>query len=187
VRREWPFDDSMITIRHMAGAELGRIAEIDRSERVTQEYAYRNRTLEERSVDLEVPTWSRSGTHEHSVAGNVRAWQPILDRGGTLVGAFDGDSLAGFAIYRPHLAEGTANLAALYVSRSHRRQGVGSLLAEEVVRLARGSGARRLYVSATPSGSAVGFYRSHGFEPTDEPDEALFRLEPQDIHMVLEL
>jgi ribosomal protein S18 acetylase RimI-like enzyme len=177
----------MITIRHMAGAELGRIGEIDRSEHVTQEYAYRHGSLEERSIDLAVPTWSRSGTHQNSVQGNVRAWRPILARGGKLVGAFDGDTLAGFAIYRPHLAEGTANLAALYVSRSHRRQGVGSLLAEEVVRLARGSGARRLYVSATPSGSAVGFYRSHGFEPTDEPDEALFRLEPHDIHMVLEL
>ena len=48
-------------------------------------------------------------------------------------------------------------------------------------------GARRLYVSATPSGPTVEFYRSHGFEPTDEPDEALFALEPDDIHMILEL
>jgi GNAT superfamily N-acetyltransferase len=173
-------DASRITLRHMAGAELGRIEEIDRSEHVTREYAYRHGCLEERSVDLAVPTWSRSGTHEHSVAGNVRVWQPILDRGGTLVGAFDGDTLAGFAIYQPRLAEGMANLAVLHVSRSHRRRGVGSLLAEEVARLARADGARRLYVSATPSGSAVGFYLSHGFEPTD-------RLEPQDIHMILEL
>lgn len=58
---------------------------------------------------------------------------------------------------------------------------------QEVARLARADGARRLYVSAIPSGSAVGFYRSHGFEPTDQPDEALFRLEPHDIHRILEL
>jgi GNAT superfamily N-acetyltransferase len=80
-----------------------------------------------------------------------------------------------------------ANLSALFVSRSQRRRGVAALLTGEVVRLARADGARRLYVSATPSGSAVGFYRSQGFAPTDEPDAALFALEPADIHMVLEL
>jgi len=42
-------------------------------------------------------------------------------------------------------------------------------------------------VSATPSGPTVDFYRSRGFEPTDEPDPALFALEPDDIHMVLAL
>jgi ribosomal protein S18 acetylase RimI-like enzyme len=80
-----------------------------------------------------------------------------------------------------------ANLSVLYVSRNYRRKGIASILAGEVARLARADGARRLYVSATPSGAAVGFYRSHGFEPTDEPNEALFALEPDDIHMILEL
>jgi N-acetylglutamate synthase-like GNAT family acetyltransferase len=56
-----------------------------------------------------------------------------------------------------------------------------------VARLARADGARRLYVSATPSAPTVEFYQSHGFEPTDEPDAALFALEPDDIHMILEL
>jgi len=179
--------ERVITIRRMEASELDRIGEIDRSEHVTQEYSYRRGTLEKRTVDVVVPTWSRSSDHEHSVQGRVNAWQPILDRGGTLVGAFDADSLAGFAIYQPHLAEGMANLSVLYVSRNYRRRGIGSLLAGEVARLARFDGARRLYVSATPSGSTVEFYRSHGFEPTDEPDQALFALEPHDIHMILDL
>lgn len=177
----------MIAIRHLAGSELRRIGEIDRSERQTKQYAYRGGSLESRSFDFEVPAWSRTGDHEHSVRGHVKAWQPILDRGGTLVGALDADALVGFAIYRPDLAEGTANLAALHVSRSHRRRGIASLLDEEVARLARADGARRLYVSATPSDSAVGFYRSRGFAPTDAPHPALFALEPDDIHMILEL
>lgn len=177
----------MIAIRHMPSSELGRIAEIDRSEHVTQEYSYRGGSLEKRNVDVRVPTWFRSGNHEHSVEGNRDAWQPILDRGGTLVGAFDGDTLVGFAIYRPHLEESVANLSVLHVSRSYRRRGIGSLLAGEVARLARSHGARRLYVSATPSGPTVEFYRSHGFEPTDEPNQALFALEPRDIHMILDL
>jgi len=177
----------VITIRRMQPSEIDRIGEIDRSEHVTQEYSYRRGSLEARSVDVAVPTWSRSGDHEHSVQGRVDAWQPILDRGGTLVGAFDADVLAGFAIYSPHLAEGLGNLAVLHVSRSHRREGIGSLLTGEVARLARADGARRLYVSATPTVSTVKFYRSLGFEPTDDPNEALFALEPDDIHMTLVL
>jgi GNAT superfamily N-acetyltransferase len=89
--------------------------------------------------------------------------------------------------YRRGSLERRTDLSVLYVSRNYQRKGVGSLRAGEVARLARADGARRLYVSATPSGSAVGFYRSHGFEPTDEPNEALFALEPDDIHMILEL
>jgi ribosomal protein S18 acetylase RimI-like enzyme len=179
--------ERMIAIRHMNASELDRIGEIDRSEHVTREYSYRCGSLDWRAVDVRVPPWSRSGDHEHSVRARVSEWMPILERGGTLIGAFDADTVAGAAIYRPHLEEGTANLSVLHVSRSHRRKGVASLLTGEVVRLARADGARRLYVSATPSDSAVGFYRRHGFEPTDAPNPELFALEPDDIHMVLEL
>lgn len=171
----------------MAASELHRLGEIDRSEHVTSEYVYRNGSLEARAIDLQVSGWSPTGEHEHSVPSKIGDWQPLLDRGGTLLGAFDGAVLVGIAIYRPHLSEGTANLAVLHVSRGHRRKGVASKLTREVARLARADGARRLYVSATPSGAAVGFYRSHGFEPTDEPVAELFALEPDDIHMVLSL
>ena len=121
----------MITIRHMGASELHRIDEIDRSEHVTQEYVHRGGSLEERTVDVMVPTWFRSGDHEHSVQSRVSAWQPILARGGTLVGAFDVHTFAGLAIYRPHLAECVANLAVLHVSRDYRRKGVASLLTAE--------------------------------------------------------
>jgi ribosomal protein S18 acetylase RimI-like enzyme len=171
----------------MAHAELDRIGEIDRSEHVTRIYSYVRGALEARDVDDAVPPWDRTGDHEHSVQAKIRAWRPILDLGGTLIGAFDGDRLAGVAIYRPRLSEGVANLSVLHVSRSDRRTGVGSLLTDEVARLARADGARRLYVSATPTFSTVEFYRSHGFEPTDEPNEAMFALEPLDIHMIREL
>jgi GNAT superfamily N-acetyltransferase len=177
----------MITIRQMAASELDRIAEIDRSEHVTQEYSYRGGSLEKRTVDVVVPSWSRSGDHEHSVQGKINAWRLILERGGTLVGAFDADALAGVAIHQPRVAEGMSNLSVLFVSRSHRRQGIGSLLTREVARLARAEGARRLYVSATPSAPTVEFYRSQGFEPTDEPNQELLALEPDDIHMILGL
>jgi GNAT superfamily N-acetyltransferase len=171
----------------MEPSELERIGEIDRSEHITRQYTYRRGALETHDVDIRSPSWSRTGDHEHSVRGKIAEWGPLLERGGTLLGAFDAGALAGFAIYRPRLAEGTANLAALFVSRNHRRRGVAARLTEEVARLARADGARRLYVSATPSGPTIEFYRSCGFEPTDEPDPAMFALEPDDIHMIREL
>jgi ribosomal protein S18 acetylase RimI-like enzyme len=171
----------------MAPEELARIGEIDRSEHVTREYTHRHGALEARAVDGSVPSWSRTGGGEHSVRSRIEAWQPLLAQGGTLIGAFDAGALVGFAIYRPRLAPGVGNLAVLHVSRSHRRRGVASGLTDEVARLARADGATRLYVSATPSGPTVDFYRSHGFEPTGEPDPTLFALEPDDIHMIRQL
>jgi N-acetylglutamate synthase-like GNAT family acetyltransferase len=53
--------------------------------------------------------------------------------------------------------------------------------------LARELGAIRVYVSATPSQSAVEFYRGLGFELVSEPLPELYALEPEDIHMILEL
>lgn len=177
----------MITVRPLPATALERIGEIDRSEHVTEEVVHRDGRLRVRAVDIRVPPWSPDGDPEHSVPGRIAAWRPLLARGGTLLGALDADTLVGFAIYRPHLADGLANLAVLHVSRPHRRQGVASRLVDEVVRLARADGARRLYVSATPSGSTVAFYRRHGFAPTDQPDAGLHALEPDDIHMIREL
>lgn len=57
---------------------------------------------------------------------------------------------------------------------------------DEMESLARDRDARALYVSATPSESAVGFYLSRGFRPT-EPFPEPFAKEPEDIHMLLPL
>jgi ribosomal protein S18 acetylase RimI-like enzyme len=95
--------------------------------------------------------------------------------------------MVGIAVLRPGLSEGTAQLAGLFVSADYRRMGVAKRLTDEIVRLARESGARWLYVSATPSESAVGFYTSQGFRPTEHPNSELFALEPEDIHMIKQL
>jgi len=50
---------------------------------------------------------------------------------------------------------------------------------------ARELGARRLYISATPSENTVRFYLRRGCRVTDEVDAALFDLEPDDIHLEL--
>lgn len=57
-------------------------------------------------------------------------------------------------------------------------------LADTLIRAAQVSDAEWLYVSATPSRSAVGFYTSLGFLPTQNAHPELYALEPDDIHMI---
>jgi ribosomal protein S18 acetylase RimI-like enzyme len=175
----------MIEIRMMGKSELGRIAELDRSEHVTLGYFYRDGRLEAEEVDWPTPRWFTNDHPEHSVQAQIKAWTPLLEEhGGTMFGAFDGDMLVGVAIFRPRLTETVAQLAVLHVSKDYRRKGLASRLTAEVVRLAREDHAEQLYVSATPSGSAVGFYQSHGFQLVDKPHPELYALEPEDIHMI---
>jgi GNAT superfamily N-acetyltransferase len=77
-----------------------------------------------------------------------------------------------------------AQLVALFVSKRYRRQGVAARLVQEVIRLVRQSGALELYVSATPSKSAIGFYTAQRFQLAERVHSELFVLEPEDIHMV---
>jgi ribosomal protein S18 acetylase RimI-like enzyme len=175
----------MIEMRQMESSDIGRIAEIDRSEHITLGYFYRDGKLEAEEVDWHVPRWCADHRSEHSVQANIEAWKPYLKQhGGTMFGAFDGDLLVGFAIFRPKLTEDVAQLAVLHVSREYRRRGIAAALAEKVHRLAVESGAKMLYVSATPSESAVGFYTSQGFRLAKEVHPELYALEPEDIHMV---
>jgi ribosomal protein S18 acetylase RimI-like enzyme len=173
----------MIVIRQLPSSDIGRIAEIDRTEHVTLGYFFRDGRLEAEEVDWQVPRWFADGP-EHSVQALIEFLAPILAQGGTMLGAFDGDSLAGVAIYRPDLAKDTAQLVFLHVSNGYRRQGIAARLTAEIIRLAQEDEATRLYVSATPSQSAVGFYKNQGFRLVDKPHPELYTLEPEDIHMI---
>ena len=103
-------------------------------------------------------------------------------------GAFDKELLVGLVVYSPRLTTGMAQLAALFVSKDHRRQGIAAqALRGEAGRQAKRDGHARLYVSATPSESAVSFYQRQGFVPTQDTNAELYALEPEDIHMVKEL
>lgn len=171
----------MTTIRHMAISELDRLGAIDHSEQIKQQYKSHGGVLELIEVDIDAPRWGEPG--ERSVQQYIDSWKPLLEGGGVLLGAFDGDRLAGIAIYEPFLSAGLANFAVLYVSRSYRRNGIAQRLTDEVVRLARADGAARIYVSATPTRGTIDFYLRQGFEPLETPDARMLALEPDDIHM----
>jgi ribosomal protein S18 acetylase RimI-like enzyme len=174
----------MIEYRRMQTSEIDRIAEIDRSEYVTRGYVFEHGELKAIDVEWNVPRWFAEGDHEHTVPAKIQAWKPYLEQGATMFGAFDGELLAGFAILRPKLTEEMAQLAVLHVSREHRRQGIATTLTEIVCDLAVELGAKEIYVSATPSQSAVGFYQSQGFRLVDKVNKELYELEPEDIHLI---
>jgi predicted N-acetyltransferase YhbS len=77
----------------------------------------------------------------------------------------------------------------LHVGRRHRRRGVASLLWGAAVDRAQGNGASAMYVSATPSDSAVGFYLSRGcrLATRSEINDHLYELEPDDVHLICDL
>jgi GNAT superfamily N-acetyltransferase len=173
---------NMIEIKRMNNSDIDRIAEIDRSEHVTQAYSVRNGKLVAEEVDWRVPRWFETGP-EHSVPTLVEFLSPRLRQGATMCGAFSGDWLVGVMVYRRDLTADMAQLVFLHVSNGYRRQGIATRLTAECIRMAKADGAKQLYVSATPSESAVGFYQSQGFRLVDEPNPELYALEPEDIHM----
>jgi GNAT superfamily N-acetyltransferase len=172
-----------VSIRRLTREELPRLAELDRSEHVTTAYRCRDGRLEAYAVDWRVPPWEPDGDHEHTVASHRKLLEETLDAGGVVLGAFAGDELAGVGGVKPGLTETQAQLSALWVSRQWRRRHVARALAREAYGLARAGGAREIYVSATPSESAVSFYLSEGFRPTDSPHPDLLAAEPEDIQM----
>jgi hypothetical protein len=44
-----------------------------------------------------------------------------------------------------------------------------------------------MYISSIPSSSAVGFYLAQGCKLAEEVDAELYALEPEDIHLILNL
>jgi predicted N-acetyltransferase YhbS len=174
---------SEITYRRLASADLARIGEIDRTERIDTVYVQHGSRLEEQVGDFSAPAWFSDGEGEHSVAHQRVECERYLAAGGIALGAFAEDRLVGIGIMSPHIRPGIAQLAFLHVSNEYRDRGIGGHLSEELEQLARAQGDTRIVVSATPSLNTVRFYRRRGFDPMPEPLPELYEPEPEDVHM----
>jgi predicted N-acetyltransferase YhbS len=104
-------------------------------------------------------------------------------RGGVLLGAFDAERTVGLAIVHPSFERLLAWLAFLHVSRSYRRKGAAQALWDAAVDISTAGGAESIYVSATPTESAVGFYLRQGCRLAQPVHPDLFAAEPDDIHL----
>jgi len=174
-----------LIIKELSREDIGRIREIDRSEKVRLLYKHKEGALIPEKVDLDVPRWSEQECERH-----ISTLSSELSNGGTLIGAIDGNLLVGVAVIGHRFIGENLDeiqLVFLHVSNCYRRKGIATKLFNTICKLAKDKGAEKLYVSATPSRSAVGFYVSHGCRLATKVNRELYKLEPEDIHMVKEL
>ena len=182
--------ECVITIKPIALDDLREVmAAIDRSEHVGGEYAVVDGRLVERPVTIsDIPPLDPVGDGPHSVAAKVQFCSAVVaEHGGVVLGAYAGERVAGVAVVAPCFEPAMAWFAYLDVNRADRRHGVASALWEAAVHHAQERGARQMYVSATPTRSAVGFYLSRGCRLADPVHAGLFEHEPDDIHLVADL
>lgn len=174
-----------IDCRILSRDEIERFREIDRSEIIENDYRYEEGRLELVKVYYDVKGFSPE--HLESLIGRL---YNIHDKSGVVFGAFDGSRLTGLAALESKFRgedNDTLNYAVLHVSNPYRKMGIGKRLTELVRAKAREMGARRLYVSSAPTKSTVDFYMNLGCKLADKVDEELYELEPEDIHLVMEL
>jgi len=158
----------------------GLVAGIDRRERIDTLFDVVDGVLRAQSIASEdVPPWSPA-----DVSRQVAFTAPIVARGAALLTIDDG---AGVAIVEPRFEPSLSWLAWLHVSRPARRRGLATALWRAAVERSVAAGASAMYVSATPTGSAVGFYLRQGCVLAVPPHAELLAHEPEDIHLVCEL
>jgi predicted N-acetyltransferase YhbS len=174
-----------VKIRELERRELPDIWSIDRAEVIDQLYYHEGDELVLKPERHDVQGWPESEPERYA---------PILldcfDRGGTFYGAFDGQGLIGAVVLESRFMgpdKDQLQLKFLHVSQRYRNAGLGSMLFDKAVGSARELGARRLYVSATPSENTVRFYLRRGCCVTQDVDAALHELEPEDIHLECEI
>ena len=176
-----------IEVRELGAKGIRFIREIDRSEHVDTWYTVEAGQIVGESVEWEIPSWDAEGNDSHSVARLISELGPIVEGGASLLAAFVDNQFAGIAIVDPSFEDDFAWFAFLHVSREYRRRGVASALWASGAESAVKRGATSIYVSATSSGSAVGFYTTRGCQLANPPHPALFAKEPEDIHFVCAL
>lgn len=171
----------MISGRKLARNEIKELWAIDRSEVIEAVYYLENGALVLRTEHFDMRGWP---------PGEAEKYTPILeacyDQGGWFYGLFDGQRLIGAAVLASRLIGRNTDqlqLKFLHISRTYRNQGLGQQLFALAQVEATQRGAKRLYVSATPSEHTIGFYLRSGCTVTSEPDPELFELEPEDIHL----
>jgi GNAT superfamily N-acetyltransferase len=175
-------------VRRLLADDVALIATIDRSEHVDVQYGVIDGRLTEQPVAMtEIPTWDPTGSGPHGVAAQVDFCAALIADGAVLLGTLDQDRAVGLAIVDPSFETRLAWLAFLYVSRPHRRRGAARALWRAAVDVALAAGAESIYVSAVPTGSAVGFYLRQGCRLADPVHPALFAKEPDDIHLIRSL
>ena len=172
-------------IRELERQEVRDVWSIDRTEVTNNVYYWEDGELVLKPEHHDLQGWP---------VGEPERDGPLLldcfDHGGTFYGAFDAEVLVAAAVLESRFigrGKDQLQLKFLHVSQRHRQTGLGCTLFEKAVAKARQLGARRLYISATPSENTVQFYLRRGCRVTDDVDAVLLDHEPKDIHLELDI
>lgn len=171
--------------RRLKRYEIIRLAEIDRSEVIEKIYY-----LKDNQLILEKEYYDMKGFPPGELDEIIKRQYKIYDNGGLIYGAFYDDKLIGVASLENKFRgknEDYMKMDILFISKDYRGQGIAKKLVEATKTEAISKGARKIYVSATPSENTVNFYLKVGCKLTTELDEELYDLEPEDIHLELVL
>ena len=178
----------LMRVSRLRPEDVSLVATIDRTEHVDVEYRVVDGVLQPIPAAItEVAAWDPTGSGPHSVTDKIAFCESVVARGGILLGAFDGENTAGLGIVHPAFEPPLAWLAFLHVSRPYRRRGAAQALWDVAADIAVANGAESIYVSATPTESAVGFYLRQGCRLADPVHPDLFAAEPEDVHLVRSL
>jgi len=171
----------LITGRQLLREEIERVWSIDRSEVTDNIYYFENGRLVLKPEHYDIPGWPAGETEKYT-----QLLIECFDRGGWFYGLFDGAILIGATILENKFIgqqKDQLQLKFLHVSQPYRGQGLGKQLFELSKVIARQKGAKRLYISSTPSEHTIDFYLRLGCTVTQELDPELFALELEDIHL----
>ena len=181
IKQDLNWKYALIKTRELLRDEIAQVWAIDRSEVIDNIYYYENGELILKPEHYDMRGWP-PGEAER----NMPFLLDCFDREGWFYGLFDDTVLIGVVILENKFIGRKKNqlqLKFLHISSGYRKQGFGRKLFELARDKARRLGAKRLYVSATPSENTVNFYLRLGCVVTHEPNAELFAFEPEDIHL----
>lgn len=165
--------------------ELKLLKEIDRSEIIEEKYI-----LEDKILRLEPEFFDIKGWDREEVNFYIDRLIEIYRRKGIAIGAFENEKIVGLGAIDSKLIgrdKDKIKLDLLYISKDFRGRGIGRKIVELLKVEARKLGGKKLYISASNFKNTVDFYISLGGKVAEEVDKELFDLEPEDIHMELEI
>ncbi len=165
--------------------EIQELRNIDRGEKIEKFYYIEDGKLKLKREFCDVKGW-----RQKELESLIERLYDLYDRGGSIYGAVSDSNIVGMAALDNKFIgknNDQLKLDILYIDKGHRKMGIGRNLVEVAKNKARGIGASRLYISATPTQNTVDFYVGIGCELASEINEELFELEPEDIHLELKV
>ncbi|MEJ2250005.1 MAG: GNAT family N-acetyltransferase [Candidatus Lokiarchaeota archaeon] len=174
-----------ITFRTLRRDEIDYVRTLRRDEIVEKIFYVENNELILKEEFYDIKGWI-----PEQLEKNIITLHNLADRGGFLYGAFNNSKLIGIIALECEFIGFNNNqlqVVFLHVDKNYRDSGIGTKLMKIVIEKARQIGAKKLYISATPSKHTINFYFGLGCELTSEINPKLFELEPDDIHLELRI